>query len=485
MQTPDHIKKLMSQYKPKSDNATSTFLKAQIAVDVDFATYNSFGGNMTNATAWALAQMTAVSAVYVKEINCQLEISYVRVWTTQDPYTSTSGQVMLNQFGNEWNATQQGVPRTIAHLLSRRNNVDVAGIAWLGVLCSPNLGYGLSATLTGVAPNLPNYTYDVETTAHEIGHNFGSEHTHSCSWVGGPIDTCVEVEGGCYNGPLHPTVGTIMSYCDISGGGSVIMTFGPQPGAVIRNGAESAGCITANNRAILLALPKGGETFRTGNTAAVWWGANSSGNINIEYSSNNGTSWNVIQNNVPAQQRTINWVVPYIASTTQAKVRIYNPANPSEADTSDATFRIILSLNYFTANTPVQLTVLGVNPGAVNSYQTFTWGSSGSHPTIRYNWKIKRPGGQDRLFQSNNSGIDSSITLRYSFLDSVRAAFNAGDSILTIWSATAYNGVDSATSNSLIVILKRTTVGITQISSVVPAEYNLFNNYPNPFNPVT
>ncbi|CAF3692703.1 unnamed protein product [Rotaria sp. Silwood1] len=256
---------------------TPTLLKADIAIDVDFATYNTYGANLTNATAWAMAQMSAVSAVYVKEINCQLNISYLRVWTTQDPYGSTSGNTMLNQFRTEWTNNQGGVPRVVAHLLSRRQNLDVAGIAYLGVLCSTNLGYGLSATLTGSAPSLPNYTYDVETTAHEIGHNFGSQHTHNCGWVGGPIDTCVEIEGGCYSGPLHPTVGTIMSYCDISGsGGSVIMTFGPQPGTLIRNNAEGAGCISVNDRAILLALPKGGETFRTGNTAAVWWGSNSS-----------------------------------------------------------------------------------------------------------------------------------------------------------------------------------------------------------------
>jgi hypothetical protein len=485
LETPERIKKMMNEYKPGTDNMSPTLLKADIAVDVDFATYNSYGGNLNTTTAWAMAHMAAVSATYIKEINCQLNLSYLRVWTTQDPYTSTSGNQMLNQFRADWINTQSGVPRVVAHLLSRRNNVDVAGIAYVGVLCSTQNGYGLSATLNGAAPNLPNYTYDVETTAHELGHNFGSPHTHYCGWVGGPIDTCSEVDGGCYSGPLRPTVGTIMSYCDISGG-SVIMTFGPQPGTLIRNNAEGAGCIVANDRSVLLALPKGGETFRTGNTAAIWWGANSSGNVNIEYTSNNGANWNVIQNNVPAQQRSINWVIPYIASTTQAKVRIYNPSNPAEADTSDANFRIVLSLNTFTANNPPQSTVLNVHPDAVNSYQKFSWGSAGSHPSINYKWKIRRVGQPDKIFLSNNNGLDSSLTLRYSFLDSVRASFNAGDSILTLWSATAYNGIDSTTSSSLILILnRRNSVGVTQISTVVPEKFSLFNNYPNPFNPAT
>lgn len=484
----ESIKKLMNEYKPSQDNMTPNFLKAKIAIDVDFTTYNVYGANVTTASNWALGLMAAVSSVYVKEINCFLEVNYIRVWTVQDPYTSNSGNVLLNQFRTEWINNQSGVERTLAHMLSRRSNpkLDVAGIAYLDVLCNQGFGYGLSIGQNGGAPQLPNYSYDVAVTAHEIGHNFGSNHTHNCGWVGGPIDTCYEIEGGCYSGPTHPTVGTIMSYCDIVSGGSLVLNFGPQPQALIRSRAENVGCLTENNRPVYLALPKGGETFRTGNTAAIWWGSNSSGNVNIEFSSNNGANWNVIQNNVPAQQRTISWVVPYIASTTQAKVRIYNSAAPSEADTSDSTFRIILSLNSFSAISPPQLTVLNVHPNAINSYQTFRWGSAGSHPTIRYNWKIRRTGVPDKLFQSNGSGTDTSITFRYSMLDSIRASFNAGDSILTLWSATAYNGIDSSTSNSLIVILNgRNTVGVTQISSEIPAEFNLFNNYPNPFNPVT
>ena len=483
----EEVRRVVQQYMAKGDNMTSNFLKAKIAIDVDFTTYNIYGANTTTAANWALSLMSAVSAVYVKEINCFLEVSYIRVWTVQDPYTSNSGSTLLNQFRQEWINTQSGVDRTLAHMLSRRSNpdLDVAGIAYLNGLCSQSVGYGLSIGQNGGVPQLPNYTYDVAVTAHEIGHNFGSNHTHNCGWVGGPIDTCYEIEGSCFNGDPHPTVGTIMSYCDIVAGGSLVLNFGPQPQALIRARAESFGCIVQNDRPVYLALPKGGETFRTGNTAAIWWGSNSEGNVNIELSTNNGASWDIIQSNLPAQQKIFSWVIPYIATTTQAKVRVYNVSNPSEGDTSDTSFKIILNLNSFSALTPPQFTLLNVHPNAINSTQTFTWGSAGTNPTIRYNWKIRRTGQQDRLIQSNNSGVDQSLTLRYSQLDSIRASFAAGDSILTLWSVTAYNGFDSLTSGSLILYLKKGTVGISQVSSVVPSEFNLFNNYPNPFNPST
>jgi hypothetical protein len=62
-------------------------------------------------------------------------------------------------------------------------------------------------------------------------------------WPGGPIDTCYHVEGGCYNGPLKPRVGTIMSYCHINGGVNLAFGFGPLPGNLIRQRFINAPCL--------------------------------------------------------------------------------------------------------------------------------------------------------------------------------------------------------------------------------------------------
>ncbi len=484
---PDEIVKRIQELGVRDNDLSNDLRVAKVAIDVDYFTYGAYGNSVANASAYTLALMSATSAVYVKDMNIQLIVGYLRVWTTQDPYTSTDGSTLLNQFRTEWVNTQGSVDRVIAHLVSRRNNLNVAGIAYLNVLCNTSFGYGLSATLNGTINQLPAYSYDVVVIAHEMGHNFGSPHTHNCSWAGGPIDTCVEVEGGCYSGPTHPTAGTIMSYCDIVSGGSVIMDFGDQPGALIRNSAEAAGCLTNSERPILTAYPNGGESFRTLTQARIYWGTSLSGNVNIEFTTDNGGSWITIQNNVPAQQREFAWSVPYIGYTNQAKVRVLNSSNIAEGDTSDTAFRIILSYVPFTVVSPPTLS--SIQTASTNSnLEKFTWNKAGAHPSLRYKFKIRKIGTTvDYVFTSDNNGVDTAISLRNSLLDSLAGTLGTvGDSVRCSWRGWAYNGYDSASSsNANIITFKRTNVGIYQISSVVPEKFELGNNYPNPFNPTT
>ena len=89
-------------------------------------------------------------------------------------------------------------------------------------------------------------------------------------------------------------------------------------------------------------------------------------------------------------------------------------------------------------------------------------------------------------FSSSSNGLDSGISFRESFLDSLITTLGStSDSVLCTWRASGFNGADSVTANPFIVTIKRNPVGINQISSAVPNEFSLHANYPNPFNPKT
>ncbi|MBV6480183.1 MAG: hypothetical protein HGGPFJEG_03035 [Ignavibacteria bacterium] len=471
-----------------SESSATDLYIVEVAIELDFATYNFFGGSQTNAFNYAIGNLAAVSAIYNKEVNVKLIIPYMRVWTTVDPYNGTTSGTLLNQFRSEWNANMQSVNRTVAHFMSKRSN-NLGGVAWLNGLCSSvssGYGYAFSNTIGGIA-QLPNYSYEILVVAHELGHNFGSLHTFNCSWNGGPIDTCYTVEGGCYNGPLIPAVGTIMSYCFNNGSVSFVLGFGPQPRVVVRNGAEFAGCTYVSSRDVQVGFPNGGELFRTGNTYPIYWGTSLTGNVNIELSLNNGSTWQTIQNNVPATSRTYNWTVPEMQTSQQAKVRILDSSNPNNGDTSDAAFNIVLNLNAFNLLSPPTGTRLEVNYLNTET-QRFVWQKSSSVSTVTYKFKIRKVGTTlDYTFNADNSGHDSGATIRKSLLDSLAATLGTtGDSVRCIWRAWSFNGYDSIQSaTTFLITLVRTSVGINVISSVVPERFELFNNYPNPFNPST
>ncbi|MBK8550778.1 MAG: T9SS type A sorting domain-containing protein [Ignavibacteria bacterium] len=483
----EQIEKMKRSFDKQLTDASATDLYvAEIAIEMDFATYNVYGSSVTNATNYALTLMAASSAIYMKEINVRFVIPYLRVWTTPDPYTGTSSSALLTQFRNEWNANQQSVQRTLAHFITRRGG-GLGGIAYIDVLCSGNFGYGLSGTDGPILP-LPTYSWDVMVVSHEIGHNFGSPHTMNCNWPGGPIDSCYAVEGGCYTGPVIPTLGTIMSYCHLTSGGiSLVKGFGPMPKALIRGNAENNACMTISNRPLFLGYPNGGETYQTGSNKQIYWGTSLTGNVNLEYSINNGSSWITIQNNIPAQQREYIWAIPIIPSVMEAKLRIMDSSNPSIGDTTDASFRIALAISAFSIVSPPSNTRLVVSSTSTGTQQ-FVWQSGGTEPSIRYKFKIKKfSNPTEYTIDSDNNGADTTATIRLSQLDSIAVLMGTtGDSVRCTWRAYAYNGIDSVgASNSFLINIVRNTVGITSFNSLVPEKFVLGNNYPNPFNPTT
>ena len=187
----------------------NTVLTAQVAIDATYQWYEHFV-SLEAAQSYIMNLMAQVSTIYEDEVNVEIAVPYLRVFTTpDDPYTdTTSTGTLLGDLRSEWNANQTGVDRTVAHLFSRRSSGG-AGIAYIDVLCSSDQQPGNSYDYGVTTLSANGGSWERRLVAHELGHNFASPHTHCYS---PPIDTCAN-ESGCYEGPTSQTVGTIMSYC--------------------------------------------------------------------------------------------------------------------------------------------------------------------------------------------------------------------------------------------------------------------------------
>lgn len=213
---------------------------AQIAVDTDYEfTNNKFGGNASAASDYAQTLFGAASSIYERDVNVTLTISFLRTFTTNtDPYSGNLDN-FLSQVRSEWRTNMTDVSRVIVHGMSGRNLGG--GVAYLSVLCSTGQGYGVSA-VNGFFPNPPqdhsNSNWDIIVVPHEMGHNFGSPHTHDYN---PQIDGCGD--GNC-TGAFG---GTIMSYCHLCSGGlrNIVLSFHPRVQDVISARVNSAGCITS------------------------------------------------------------------------------------------------------------------------------------------------------------------------------------------------------------------------------------------------
>ncbi len=221
--------------------ANAGLLQADVMLDVSNSLYVSvFGSNTTTTTNYVNSLIGAVSAIYERDINVRLRISSFTIWTSADPFTGANSSAQLNSYVTWARANRTAVVRDYGHLLLNGNVTNYGGIAYLGVLCNTQFGYGLTNIYGHASFPTPSYYWDMDATSHEMGHNFGSPHTHCYS---PPIDMCYNAESGCYSGPVIATTGTIMSYCHLTSAGKVLI-FSSREIDVIRGGATSASCLS-------------------------------------------------------------------------------------------------------------------------------------------------------------------------------------------------------------------------------------------------
>ncbi len=291
-----------------------------VAIDTDWEFTNRlFGSNAGISAQYAIVLLGAVGQIYKSELNVRLTTNYVRTWTSNsDPYHV--GGNLLDEFSGHWGATMGAVPRELAHLLSGDYG---GGVAYLSAICE-GWGYGLSGVAGWFPSPLVNRhdgNWDLFVVAHELGHNFGTGHTH---------DSYEPVIDGCGNGDCSAALGgTIMSYCHTCAGGmtNIDLVFGPRVQEQIFSFLDTRACL----------IPSPGNYIAVADSATTTSGGTVDVQVLNNDSDNSCLAPSIVSfNAVSAQGGTVTLITPSpgpVQPLVRKYLRYTAPASYSGPDT--------------------------------------------------------------------------------------------------------------------------------------------------------
>ena len=230
--------------------------RADLIIETDYELFQRLGSSSA-VHAYVTDLLGYASSQYESEIGARLNLTQINVYTSSaaDPWSNTMDTgVLLEELQAYWNAPgRSSQARHHVHLLSGRNTGG--GVAYVDTLnsASKTHAYGVSGSIQGnFSASNPQVIWDSVVVAHEIGHAFGSAHTHSFddpyvgSSEGGAIDCCYADSRGAQcaarNGGTGRTgvlpginsitggiastgAGTIMSYCHFLSGNMSNISF--------------------------------------------------------------------------------------------------------------------------------------------------------------------------------------------------------------------------------------------------------------------
>lgn len=205
----------------------------KFAIECDQAYCQIFGSSW-EARAYVLMVFGMISDIYERDLNIRIRIDYMRLWPDGgEPF----GADDIYGFADYWHENENWALYNVIHMLSGRRDMSYGGVGYVSGICYQYYPFSIAGFINGSfarpfgSPNIGNW--DIQVSAHEIGHNCGSHHTHD--GYDPPIDQCPDG---------IPSRSTIMSYCHTLVGGlsNTEMRFHRRVQEVIRSEMMSGGC---------------------------------------------------------------------------------------------------------------------------------------------------------------------------------------------------------------------------------------------------
>lgn len=379
--------------RPNADDGTLRTYRLAMSVTGEYTAY--FGGTKALALAAINTTMTRVNGVFEKDFGVNMVLisntdSVIYTNAATDPYGSTDAN-----YNSELQSTLTSVIGNanydIGHLMSAIGNNGNAGC--IGCVCASGKGSGYTTSTTPAGDN-----FDIDFVAHEMGHQFGANHTFTFS----NESTGAQMEPGSGS--------TIMGYAGITGATDVQAHSDPFFHAYsiqqVTNYVKTTTCQTNTatgnttptaNAGADYTIPKGTPFILTGtgsdaNGDAITydWEQMNSGTTTTTYPSATATSGPAFRSFVPSTSgvryfprletiktgaTTWQWeAVPNVARTLNFRLTVRDNHAGGPANNSDDT---IITVNGTAGPFSVSAPNTAVS-WAAGSTQTVTWNVAGT-----------------------------------------------------------------------------------------------------------